>query len=541
MSTPHHSTIERVKHFIAKRAQAPAKPRRPRNVWSRRFFYLLVVLLAVFSYLTNPFVRFTLVVDPYNEIEEVEGGQLKLKENASLILRQDAFFSHLAYVKSGWYILSSKFVGGHKTSTTNVDEIIGEIHALRFNPDLPFLISGDHFSVLYLRSLGIFYHSVLDPRTALSDTNWRNRQLITLKTTAYALQVFAQAERLSTTIVPVGPRSVALVNIYAPPSDSLYSLLYALDTMVSSDEILTRYPYGSPEERAAQRSLSISTAATELKAQYQESLQGHFNRYWEQVYDPATGLVRTDILLSGTKDIARRQGAFYDNVIAWKTHALAQKLGLIPAQPAFLAEYKTRILDTYWVEEEGLFLEDLSQESIENNWYSSDWLIAFQTGFLDAANEKDRVYLIAAVDYIQRNAIDQPFGLQYHSDKRLHRLYTMVRWTSPEYGSTVIWSNWGMEYTKLLIRLAQVTGDETYLQQAGRQLETYTYNIKRYRGYPEVYRDNGDFYRSLWYKSIRRTGWVVTYQQAREMYEWTREEMNQKPAQVPTQSLITPL
>lgn len=487
-----------------------------RNFLRRSIFFVifLTIIVAIFSYFTNPFVRFSLIKDPVGQVM-VKENQIFLDPSQPIRLRENIFFDTLAKVKSGWHIVGSRFAGGKKASGATVDEIIREIHEVRFNPDEPFLISGDHFSVLYPRSLGIFYHSLLDDRTALSEQDWQNRQIIYLKTLAYACGVFAQSDRLSTTIVPIAPSSVALMNIYAPPSDTLYSLLFAFQQLQDNSYQATNYPFVSETRHP----LATKEAAAQLLAQYHQDLSRHYQKYKEEVYDTKSGLIKQKILLSGTKDIMKRSGAFYDNVIFYKTTQLAGELGLIESDAVFLAELKERILAAYWDEAEGLFLEDLSDEARRHKYYSSDWLIAFQTGFLDVTRADERRYYLRAVDYINRNAIDKPFALQYHPDLRRERLYGLVRWFSPAYGSTAIWSNWGMEYIKLLTRLAQVEKDLDLLEQAKGHLDAYTFNIKRYKGYPEVYDQSGDFYKTIFYKSIRRTGWVVTYEQARALYQ----------------------
>jgi hypothetical protein len=483
---------------------------------------VLVAILAIFSYLTNPFVRFSLIIDPYKNYQ-YQDGQLSLKRDSSLIVRDDAFFRQLALLKSGWHILDTRFVSP-KGTQGSIDETIRQIHQQRFNPDQPFLISGEHFSVLYPRSLGIFYNTLLDPRTALDQTDWQNRQLIYLKTTAYALQVFEQSDRLSTTIVPVGPRSVALVNIYAPPSDTLYSLLYAL-TVLSNDKYLSQlYPFGvSPRVK-----LETQQQAQQLLADHKTSLQNHFKKYWGEVYDSQTGLVKTNIRLSGTKDSAIRESSFYDNVIAWKTFQLAQELGLTDKNEQTLKDYKQKILQTFWLEPEGYFLEDLSPKAKLAKYYSSDWLIVLMTGFLNPTNKSEQSYYTRSIAYIQRNAIDQPFGLQYHPDPRPEQLYLPVRLMAPTYASTAIWSSWGMEYIKALLSLAQVTKDTDYLHSAEQQLNSYTFNIKRYGGFPEVYDKNGDLFSQRLYKSVRETGWIVNYEEARAMLDWTRNQLLKK-------------
>lgn len=506
----------------AKKVVKPDQPLTKRQKLRRRTVYLVIVvflLIAFFSYLTNPFVRFSIIADPFRRIELIDG-QFELEHDSSLLLRDDAFFRRFALVKSGYHIVGNRLSWNRPRSATTIDEIIKEIHELRFNPNEPYLISGDHFSVLYPRSLGIFYNTLLDSRTALDQTDWQNRQLIYLKTLAYALQVYNQSDRLTTTIVPVGPRSVALVNYYAPPSDTLYSLLYAISQLRDPYQIEQLYPF----EQRNQSSYTAETAvqAEQLLQYYRPMLIQQLDEYRKNVYDEEEGLVKKTAILSGTKDIARRQSAFYDNVIFWRTMQLGQELGLLSYDEVFLEELKQRIIATYWLNDMGYFLEERSNEAINGKYYSSDWLIVTATGFLDPTNPDELPYFQRSVEYIQRNAIDQPFGLQYHPNERKHQLYPIVRLFAPSYGSSAIWSHWGMEYIKVLIRLAEVTGDNIYLQNADQQLSSYAFNIKRYRGFPEVYDKQGDIFSGFFYKSVLQTGWVVNYEQARAMYEWVR-------------------
>lgn len=474
---------------------------------------IVAIPLTIYSYFTNPFVRFSLVRDPYHEIY-IHDNEIDLTRESSPVILSDSVFSRqLAVAKSGWHILTSKFAGGPKAKAGSVDEIIAQIHALRFNPDEPFLISGDHFSVLYPRSLGIFYHSLLDPRTALSPTDWQNRQIIYLKTLAYALQVYSQSSELSTTIVPVGPRSVALMNIYATPSDTLYSLLYGLSA-TESTEVHSLYPF----EKKNDYTLQTTTASAQLQDTYRASLQAHLDTYNRTLRDPATGLIRTDLALSGVKDMSIRSSSFYDNVIMWRTLELADELALqLPAGTDHNA-LKETILKTFFVDSLGCFAEELP--SVKEARYSSDWLIAYQTGMLRPENPEDQELLLSCISYIRKNAIDKPFAIQYHADNRPEQLYLPVRIAAPAYGSTAIWSNWGMEYIKLLTHISYVTQDPSLLTVAESHLDEYRFNIKRYRGYPEVYDENGDFFRQRFYKSIRQTGWVVTFEQAEAFHEW---------------------
>ena len=476
--------------------------------------------LAIFSYLTNPFVEFSVVADPF-EFTLNRDSQLELKQVSELRLRTNVLVRLLADLKSGWHIFNNRFTGGKTTVSGDIEPIIREIHALRFDPELPYLISGDHFSLLYPRSLGIFYHTLLDPRTALDDNDWLHLETIYLKTLAYALDVFAKAKDLSTTIVPIAPQSVTLLNIYSPPIDTLYSLLYALQTLQNPEELISTYPFTANNYQP----VHTVQAARDLLNEYRPELTYHFHKFISDIVDSHTNLVRTDRLFSGTKDITQQRSSFYQNIILWKTHQLAQTLGLTEKNAAFLHELKQEILNAFWLPSEGHFLEDLSPESIKDNYYSSDWLIAYMTGFLDPKNTEDRKYLETLINYIRTNKIDEPFALRYHNESRRSRQYLPVRIFAPSYGSTTIWSNWGMEYTKLLSTLGLLTCNEEYIRVAEKQLQAYTENIKKYHGYPEVYATDGSIYAPFVYKSVVRTGWVVSFEQARTQFAWVKKQM----------------
>lgn len=494
--------------------------RRRRRKWQIRFVVALIIFIAIFSYLTNPFVRFSVIRDPYTS--SVDGsGNIRLTSNRTLILYDNILAAVLAQTKSGWHIAVNRIRPRYGQNKTTVDDIISAIHNDRFDPDKPYLISGEHFSVLYPRSLGIFYHTLIDPRTALDSADWLRRQEIYLKTTAFALSVFQQANRLSTTVVPVGPRSVTLMNIYAPPSDTLYSLLYALRTLRTSDDLEQVYPFLSQHPKAYY--LKTTNEAQVLLDLYTPSLREHLTTYTTSVYNPSTGLLRNDVILSGTKDSVKRRQAFYDHVIFWKTHQLAQQLGITQQDSVFLSTLKRRIIDAFWYESGGYFLEDLEKPAPN---YASDWLVAVSTGFLDLNNPTERTKAQQTVTYIKSMGLDKPFPLKYQPNDQRDNMHLVVSIFAPTYASSAIWSHWGMEYIKLLTRLYQTTCQRPYLTDAKQHTYSYEHNILRFRGFPEVYDEYGNFYTTSGYKSIRGTGWVVNFEQARAMVNWTDSHMN---------------
>lgn len=475
---------------------------------------IFFILLGIYGYLTNPFVRFTLIVDPFKQYSLSAKSIIR---SHKLIVRWRRVFKLIALIKSGWHIVLNSFSRRKRAFGTELEQIIQHIHAIRFNPVLPFIISGDHFSVLYPRSLGIFYYTALDPRIPSSNDDWLNRQLIYTKTLLYALTAYDQTETLSTTIVPINRLSVAQMNIYAYPSDTLYSLLAAIENLGSPKKLENTYPFKTLYRHA----LATKNTIKSIKTEYFDTLKRHWERYSFDVYDPNSGFIKAHWYLSGTKDIAKRSSAFYDNVIYWRTWQLAQKLQLCPKDPKGLEDLKKRILDHFWDEERNQFFEDMSEEGREKGWSSSDWLIAYQVGFLSPSNEDDLDYLKKTVETIIESQLDQPFGMRYHQDIRPKQLYWPVRLGAPLYGSQVIWSHWGMEYIKLLCHMTQVSLNKKYLSRAQTQLSSYEQNIIETKGYPEVYDPKGQPYRHWLYASVHQTGWVINFEQTREMVRAT--------------------
>lgn len=470
------------------------------------------------SAFTNPFSRLSIIRPPFTVTVD-ETGAFVLHRHFSLVVRAGRLWQTLGIIKSAVHIVANTIVGSAKARARTEEGIITRIHQLRFNPKHPFLISGDHFAMLYPRSLGIFYHSLLDPRTARTEHDWHDRQATYLQTLAYALEVFRQTDSLATTIIPLWRRSVFLTNIFNPPADTLYSLLYAFKALSTSEE-LTHIYRPAP---ASAFTLQTKRASLQLLAEHADTLRRHLQHFTHDVYDQGSGLIRSDTDLSGTKDISHEKSGFYSNVIFWKTQLLAMELGLIPEDQQFLQDLKQRILEAFWLPQQGHFLEDLSPEAHAHAYYSSDWLIVLMTGFLDPAKPAERQYFIRSVQYIQNEGLDQPFGLKYQQVDRTFREHGIDKLFVPDYGGTAIWSQWGMEYIKLLTLLSIHTKDPAYLHQATYQLEQYQHNIEKYHGYPELYHKNGRIFRHLFYKSVRQTGWVVCYEQARLLVRTAKE------------------
>lgn len=477
----------------------------------------LFVCAAVWSVIVNPFHRFSRFRAPYSaKLHPIRG--IRLIAVGNLYVMKNPLHRAFAYFASALYIFFYALPQGgrlRKRKIVVLPELIRAICRKRFHTGLPYLISGDHFFPLYPRSLGVFYAPAFDPRTALDQEEWDKRQMMLAKTTVFALDVFARAGDVFTTVVPVGRRAVIPINIYSYPSDTLYSMLFGLQSLMTSKESAKIYPFTySPRYL-----LLAGTESHRLLTKYRGDLRRLFAQYLLTVFDPATGLVTMKRHFSGTKDITRRRSSFYDNVILWRTIMLGKTLDVLPQDYPDPDRLKQRILTTFWMEKEGYFLEDLSPESQQDRYYSSDWLVSQFTGFLSPAKKDERHYFSRSVEYIRRTRLAEPFPLRYHADDRRSRQFLPVRIFLPSYGGSAIWSLWGWEYIKLLIRMYAITGEKNYRTEAIRHVHSYEQVMIRDNGFPEVYNRRGGMLHTPFYRSVRQTGWVVHYLQATRMLE----------------------
>jgi hypothetical protein len=474
--------------------------------------FISVGVLCLLAYITNPFSKYSIIKQPYTAT--VAGNVLSaINNNHRLLIRQSIVRRAYAKLACGLYILHTRHVRSPRSDSKTTSGIIKDIHTLRYNPHKLLLISGDHFSALFVRNLGVFYYPMLDTTITGSKQDWEHRQIVYLQTTAYALGVFDKNPQLTTTIVSTGPYAATCVNFYAYPSDTLYGMLYALAAL-SGKEPARPYDYAP-----AKHTLHTKDEANVLLDQYSETLKKHYENYRKYVFDETEMLIKTSIHMSGAKDITRRTSAFYDNVIFWKTTELAMTLGLIKKDLKFLNKLKRTIVSTFWLESDGYFLEDLSHEGKHKKYYSSDWLIVLAAGFLDPAKATERVYFERSVAHIQAQGIAKPFAIKYQNDRRASRQFLVVRLAVASYGGNSIWSFWGMEYIKVLLALARETGDTSYYQEAGFHLQKYREAMVRDGGFPEVYDTSGEMLKTPFYRSIRQTGWVIGFEQAEAIYK----------------------
>ncbi|HSW96601.1 MAG TPA: hypothetical protein VLF89_02115 [Candidatus Saccharimonadales bacterium] len=430
--------------------------------------------------------------------------QIYIKKNYSIYFLHPKITTLFIFLQAGIRIITAK--KKEKKLSGSEIEIIEQIHNIRYADENPYVTTGGHFSQLYVRNLGIFLQALVDPRLPSSKEDWTKRQSIALRTIALDLAVFSKAKKTYTTIVHLGKTLYSAMNVYTEPSDSLFGILYTLCAL--QDEYFI--PSLFPAQTTKQKPLQTKGAAKKLLQEHRETLISLLYDYKKYTIDPNSGLIRTDIHLASARDGIKRESSFYDNVICWSTFYLAGKLQLIPLSEKELITWKQTILAAFWDEAEGIFIDDLSQESKHEKRFSADAFIVTSSGFLDMKNNNDRKKLQSLTEYIQKNKLDKPFPLAYSTSNHLSKLYWPVLLGATAYMGKTIWSHWGMEYIKALILLNQVAEAKKYLA-------VYKQNIEQYGGYPELYDTHGEIYTTAFYRSVLHNSWVINYEQAKMM------------------------
>jgi hypothetical protein len=473
-------------------------------------FLSLAAGLVGASYLTNPFTRFTVVKRPFT-VTVVLGAFRAINHNHRLYVAQSWWWRLFATLKCWVHIMETRFVKSARSDAKTLDGIIADIHTQRFNPNKLLLTSGDHFSALFVRNLGVFYYPMCDERIPSKTEDWHNRQIAYLQTVAYALGVFEKRPIPVTTIVTTGAYRATCMNFWRYPSDTVYGIFYALAALLGKERAAPS-DYGPKKQ-----SRNTAPAARLLMLEYEKTLLKLYKHYRTTVFDERACLLKRDVYICGAKDITRRACGFFDNVVFWKTTELAMRLGLIPTDRDFLKQLKQNILEAFWLEEQGYFLEELSATGQERAYYSSDWLIVLVTGFLDPAKKKEQHYFTRSIEYIQQAGVDQPFAIKYQAESSGRKQFFLAKIAFASYQRDTVWSFWGMEYIKTLLLLYQHTGDKTYLKTADRHIKAYEQAMLRDGGFPEVYDTEGNLYQTPLYRSIRQTGWVIGFEQVLAM------------------------
>jgi hypothetical protein len=500
-SQRNHGTSRTVRHHI-RRALG--------FYWHKKYLVVLsglcclIALFTVYSLAASPYSSDSFVQTPFTT--KYVDGQVVLTQHFTPHVYHSWLMSSVAY---GVQAVTDVWARWHsyREPAGDTQSIAAAIYAQRFDPSKPYLISGDQFDGLYLRNLSVFYQSLLDPHTAINTTDWHNRQRIGVQSLAYGLAATQQLRYPVTTLQPISPRGVIAVNFWDYPSDTMFSLFTLLQNL---------------EGNSATRQ-----AALQLQHEYGNGLQAAYQNYLMTVRDPKSGLVRRNIHLSSARDAVQRQSSFYDNIMLWRTEQLATQLGFAKVSPASLATLRQTIVQNYWDNDQGHFIDDAAPG--DQNSYSSDWLIALPTGFLNPTNPDDLAKLERISTYIDKNNLTSPLPIRYTTAVSNEHQDFFVRMFVNSYGNTAIWSYWGDLYISLETDLYRQTGNKLYAQHVNTSLKAWQQVIVHDRGYPETLDAHGNILKTPFYESIRRNGWIVDFET--DLYNWKQIPMNSRDAQ----------
>ena len=442
----------------------------------------LIITSSAYLLATSPYSRDSIIKSPFTT--SYTNGQVTITQNYTPHFYSGWWANLIGYYRQAVGIVWDRIESPQMPGGSEKD-IIAQIHALRFDPSKPYVISGDQFDGLYLRNLSIFYGQLLNPHTALSTTDWHNRQRIAVQTLAYGLVALDQLHKPVTTLYPIAPHSVLAANVYGYPSDTMFSLLQAISQLESD-----------PTTR---------TVTQQLVKKYSGGLEASYRQYLSTVRDTATGMVKPSVHLSSARDAVNRESSFYDNVILWRTEQLAATLGFDSVSSTTLTKLRTTIISTYWDASQGHFIDDLTPGN--DHSYSSDWLIALPTGFLNPSQPDDLKKLTQMSGYIDAKQLASPLPIRYTSDPEQENW--VVATFMGSYGNEAIWSYWGNLYIQLEIDLYQQTKLPLYSSHVTSGLAAWDNAVVQNRGYPETLNKSGKLLTSFFYESIRRNGWVV--------------------------------
>jgi hypothetical protein len=440
--------------------------------------------------------------------------QIILEQTRPIHFTHKPHYRLFVYARAGLRIATAS-IANEQPLKGNEEEIIRQIHTIRYNSDNPYVITGGHFPQIFVRNLGIFFNALLDPRIPSTDEDWYLRQAIALKTVEHDLEIFRLANREYTTITQVNKSLYTGLDLYARPSDSLYAIMYTLTALTDDTFIKSRFP--TIRISKAEHPLQTKKAGMKLLTTYTPLLKQLLNTYYQELLDTKTNLIKKPLLLASARDGIKRQSSFYDNVILWSTLQLSAKFRLYDISEKALQIWKVQIIKAFWDEKIGIFLDDLSLLSHKAKLFSADSFIVTSTGFLDIKKVTERKMLLQMIQYVKKHQLDKPFPLHYSSIDLSKNLYWPVRYFAPSYMGTSIWSHWGMEYIKALLSLAKDSPE--LLTDAKKHLSAYKNTIEKYGGYPEVYNNNGEILSTRLYRSVLHNGWIINYEQTKMLYK----------------------
>ncbi len=337
---------------------------------------------------------------------------------------------------------------GFKKYSGNADEICRKIVDECWNGKY-FQVSSGHFSEFYTRDFGWCVDSFLK-------LGYKKK---VLKTLEYVLDAFSKSGRVATTISPSG--RVFDFPKYSP--DSLVFLMKALD----------------------------AAKAVKLISKYRDFLNTEIKKFYENVIDPKTGLVKK-AHFSSIKDHAIRKSSCYDNVMAAMLSSILKRHKQLK-NPLEKYDFKKIIFENFWTG--SYFLDDLS--GIKTVTGDAN-LFPFWTGVFSS-----KIMMGKAFKKIQEERLDRPFPLKYSRNSIRQKFLLLTKFFTPSYEKDTIWMHMGPLYVQMVEKIDR--------KKASLYKKKYGEVIEKYMNFLEVFDRKGKPYNTPFYYSDESMSWAANY------------------------------
>lgn len=276
------------------------------------------------------------------------------------------------------------------------------------------------------------------------------------QTLRYALNHFKEHEKITTTITPRGkPFNFPIIAV-----DSLPWLLHSIR--------ISKFDYHP----------------------YRNFLQQEIQKFFRNMINPQTGLIKPEIHFSSMKDYAIRKSSCYDNCMV---AMLIQDLKSLKFNVPFGSfDYPELIKHHFW--NGRYFYDDLSKQE----YVAGDAnIFPFLLGII-----KEEELLRIAVQHLRAAGLDEPFPLKYTASRKDVRFIWEELFVR-NYESNSIWTHLGPLYIKLV---QQIDSDL-----AAEYKQKYREKIEQHGNYLEVFSSQGKPFRSPFYYCDSGMLWAANY------------------------------
>ncbi len=291
---------------------------------------------------------------------------------------------------------------------------------------------------------------------ALLQLGYKNKVQQTLR---YALNRFVKYKKVTTSITPQGkPFDFPCYGV-----DSLPYLIHSIK--------IAQFPYYS----------------------YKKFLNWQIKKFFEEVIDPVTGLVKPEGHFSSMKDFSVRKSACYDNVLV---ALLAKDLKSMRLKNPFEKyNYPKLLKQHFWNGK--FFYDDITKQ----DYVSGDaQVFPFALGII-----QNKEMLESVLGEIKKAGLDEPLPLRY-TNKEAPVKFIWEEKFLRGYEFDAIWTQMGIFYIQLVKKINP--------ELAKKYKKSYTEMIESYGGYLEVLSGEGKKvkpFRTPFYYCDRGMLWACNY------------------------------